>query len=307
MNNDLYRGLVVWNRCRWVRLASDSKKRRVVMNPEHQWVKHPDESLRIVSDAAWSAVKRRQDEQAQRVGDRIARGVAVSRAGQTGRNSRYLLSGLLKCSECGSSLVMVDSRAYCCSGYINGRICQNGRYVRRDKLEQTLLADVEVGLLDPEVMREMERRIRQAARSHRKDERPARIARLEAEVGNMVAAIGQGMMSPALRQRLQEAEVELQRLQSAPKPVAVESLLPRLPALIRAQVKELARLAAREPVRARVALQQALETDLITIRPAKAGRHVIAEYGLVPVQLATGSLPESVVAGAGFEPATFGL
>jgi site-specific DNA recombinase len=29
MNNDLYRGLVVWNRCRWVRLASDSKKRRV--------------------------------------------------------------------------------------------------------------------------------------------------------------------------------------------------------------------------------------------------------------------------------------
>lgn len=37
------------------------------------------------------------------------------------------------------------------------------------------------------------------------------------------------------------------------------------------------------PVRARIALQQTLETDLITIRPAKAGRQVVAEYGLAPV------------------------
>ncbi len=37
------------------------------------------------------------------------------------------------------------------------------------------------------------------------------------------------------------------------------------------------------PVRARIALQQTLETDVITIRPAKAGRQVVAGYGLAPV------------------------
>lgn len=92
----------------------------------------------------------------------------------------------------------------------------------------------------------------------------------------------------------------MQRLKDAPKPAAVESVLPQLPAMIRTHVKELAKLAAREPVRARLALRQALETDLITIRPAEAGRGVIAEYGLVPVQLMTGTKSESVVAGARF-------
>jgi hypothetical protein len=47
------------------------------------------------------------------------------------------------------------------------------------------------------------------------------------------------MMSPALRQRLQTAEAELERLRSAPKPASVETLLPRLPALIRAHVRDL--------------------------------------------------------------------
>ena len=116
----------------------------------------------------------------------------------------------------------------------------------------------------------------------------------------MVAAIGQGVLSPALRRRLEDAETALQRMKDAPKPVAVESLLPRLPMMIRAHVKELAKLAAVEPVRARLALKQALETDLITIRPAEAGRGVIAEFGLAPVQLMTGTQSESVVAGARF-------
>ena len=306
LNNDMYRGLVIWNRCRWMRLASDSKKRRVMVNPEHQWVRHPDESLRIVPDELWNDVKQRQSEQTRRIGERVARGVAASRAGKTGRNSRYLLSGLLKCSECGSNLVVVDSRAYACSGYINGRVCANGRYVRRDKLERALLADIQAGLLEPDLVAEMTRMARQARRG-RKDDTPARIARLEQEVGNIVAAISQGMLSPALRQRLHDAESELQRLRTAPKPASLEAILPKLPEMIRAHVRDLAGLARREPVRARIALQQTLETDLITIRPAVAGRHVVAEYGLAPVQLMTGTSPESVVAGAGFEPATFGL
>jgi hypothetical protein len=93
--------------------------------------------------------------------------------------------------------------------------------------------------------------------------------------------------SAALRLRLQTAEAELERLTSAPKPASIESLLPRLRELIRAHVRNIAQLAEREPVRARAAVQQALEADAITIRPAEAGRNVIAEYGLVPVQLAT--------------------
>lgn len=147
VNNDLYRGQLVWNRCRWVRQPTDSKKRRVVQNPQSEWVRYVDDSIRIVPDALWYAVKRRQDEHGKRIGERIARGVEASRAGRTGRNSRYLLSGLLRCAACGSSYVMVNTVRYACSGYVNGRVCSNSRHVRRDKLEQTLLTEVQTGLL----------------------------------------------------------------------------------------------------------------------------------------------------------------
>jgi len=89
---------------------------------------------------------------------------------------------------------------------------------------------------------------------------------------------------------------ELERVRSAPKSASVETLLPRLPALIRAHVRNLGQLAAHEPVRAWAAVRQALDTD-ITIRPAEAGRHVVAEYGLMPLRIASGTKSESVVAG----------
>jgi site-specific DNA recombinase len=307
VNNDLYRGLVVWNRCRWLRLATDSRQRRVVQNPESEWVRHADESLRIVSDALWDAVKRRQQTQFERVGARVAAGMAKSAAKSTGRVGRHIFSGLLKCSECGSSLTLAGNERYACAGYVNGRVCSNGVYVRKDRLEAALLHDIREGLSDPAIVAEIERRVRQALRSRRPDDGSARIAKLEREVEHMVGAISQGLLSPALRQRLQDAEGELERLRTAPKPATVETLLPKLPEMIRRRAREIEKLAAVEPVRARAALRQALETDLITIRPSEEGRGVIAEFGLAPVGAATGTSSEIMVAGAGFEPATFGL
>ena len=70
--------------------------------------------------------------------------------------------------------------------------------------------------------------------------------------------------------------------------VAASSLLPRLSELIRTRVRNIAQLAERKPVRTHAAVQQALEADAITIRPAEAGRNAIAEYRVsVQVQLAT--------------------
>jgi hypothetical protein len=76
-------------------------------------------------------------------------------------------------------------------------------------------------------------------------------------------------MSPALRQRLQQAEVDLERARNAPKPANIESLLPKLSEMIRPKVREIERLSTVESVRARAALKQALEMDLITIRPSE--------------------------------------
>ncbi len=101
--------------------------------------------------------------------------------------------------------------------------------------------------------------------------------------------------------------MELDRVRSAQKPARLESQLPQLPAMITRQVGQIRELAAREPLRARAAVRQALGTDLIVLRPSEQGRHVVAEFGLVPAGLATGTSSEIMVAGVGFEPTTFGL
>ena len=76
-----------------------------------------DESLRVVPDELWSAVKRRQDEQTKRVGERVARGIDSSRAKHTGRVGSHLFSGLLRCSECGGNYTLVNANKYACAGY----------------------------------------------------------------------------------------------------------------------------------------------------------------------------------------------
>src|SRR5215469_5977815 len=51
---------VVWNRFRWVRSASDSSRRRAVLNSSSEWIVHTDERLRIVPQELWDRVKARQ-------------------------------------------------------------------------------------------------------------------------------------------------------------------------------------------------------------------------------------------------------
>ena len=69
-------------------------------------------------------------------------------------------------------------------------------------------------------------------------------------------------------------------------------------------VRELNKTAERDPVRARQALLQALEGP-ITLRP-QAGVLVAEIASSAPLPL-MGNVAENLVAGAGFEPATFGL
>ena len=101
LNNALYRGDVIWNRFRWVRMAADSMKRRMLENSRSEWIIHHDERLRIVPEDLWLAVKHRQAKQSAVIGERDRRGLSRVSAKSTGRTTKYLLSGLLRCGSCG--------------------------------------------------------------------------------------------------------------------------------------------------------------------------------------------------------------
>jgi site-specific DNA recombinase len=221
LNNALYRGDVIWNRFKWLRMAADSSKRRMVENPRSEWIVHHDERLRIVPDDLWQAVKRRQESQSAVIGERVRRGLSRASARSTGRTTKYLLSGLLRCGTCGSSLVVSGGPYYACSTRVNGgaSACTNTVRIARTSVEDLLLNDLRTSLRDPVVVREACRRARRLLRTKPSAPTvtPAQVLKVEKEVESLTEAIASGLLkfSPALAQRLQGAEEELAGLRAA--------------------------------------------------------------------------------------------
>ncbi len=314
LNNELYRGRVVWNRVRWVRSAADSSKRRCVPNPPSEWVTRDDERLRIVPQPLWDRVKARQRERAATIGEKVKAGVSRDRARRTGRDPKYLFSGLLKCGTCGSNFIMAGRDHYACASRLNGgeAACDNDAYLRRSQIEPGLLAGIKRKLSAPEVLEEILRRLRQRVKKPRARDSRAQIAKLEREVASLVDAIASGALraSPALAQRLQVTEAALQRLKDQPAAPGVERLLPQLAERAKAAIDGLERTLMIDPRRARTELAEHVGPIQVVTTPSEIrletqkGRF---EAALLSATGTEGARQSAVVAGAGFEPATFGL
>ena len=311
--NELYVGRYVWNRSQWIR-DPDTRKRTYRLRPQSEWVVNELPELRIVAEDLWAAAQARRREQAERVGAAVRRGIALKNARPPGGIPKYLLSGLMSCGECGSKFIIVNRTSYGCGGYLSGRLCSNKLTVRRELAEDLLLAGIREDLLTPEVEAEVRRRIVRKVRERRvPNTAHTRRAQLQAEIGNLVDAIAGGSLraSSALAGRLARAEKELADLQAAPAPMVagnVVTLLPRVMTAFRALVADLGRLARHDVVRARTEIRK-LVGD-VTMRPD--GGVLVAEINRARVAgallgAAGGPQQMVMVAGAGFEPATFGL
>jgi len=89
LNNELYRGLIVYNRQRFVKDPSTGK-RIARANPESEWHRQDVPELCIVDEELWTAV---QAKRAERGGPHLYQR----------RRPKWLLSGLLRCGCCGAA------------------------------------------------------------------------------------------------------------------------------------------------------------------------------------------------------------
>ncbi|WP_354555935.1 recombinase family protein, partial [Rhizobium aquaticum] len=91
LNNETYIGRLVWNK-RNYRKNPDTERRVARANDAAQWVTSDVPAMRIVSDALWAKVKRRQKE----VGELFS--YTTTNALNASHRPSYLL---LECAECG--------------------------------------------------------------------------------------------------------------------------------------------------------------------------------------------------------------
>ena len=317
LNNVRYCGRVEWGRTRWSRGHADSLKRRVTpqATPFHSYT---DESLRIVPQDLWDKVKARQA--SIHLASATVRS-AVARA--AGRPVRHLFSGLFACATCGGSFVRVNSRDYGCSTHKNGgpAACPNSAAVPAAKLEHDVADAIRAELLSPEAVEFVVSEVRRGLREARKVKPAAPVtdqalAAKDREIEELRGLMRSGVLSPAVAQAAltrateERAALIAGREQKDSRSVdRVLRLIPDVASRFRRMMDRLPRtdLPAGELVQAR-AIVHAMIGGRATVERDASGR-ILARLKLDGRPLLGAAHPSlsNLVAGAGFEPATFGL
>jgi site-specific DNA recombinase len=320
LNNGLYIGRLVWNRLRYVK-NPDTGKRVSRLNPEAEWMRKEVPSLRIVSDDLWADAKQRQDH-----GRR-----AIKAAGNPSgaRRPQYLFSGLTKCGVCGAGFIMTGKHRLGCFGARDQGRCDNNLTIRRDEVEARVLKALQEKLLNQALFAEfceeftremnrlrMERRASLSSATREVERISSRIKKLLNLMLDDKIAVDEGKAEiKALDSRRKELQAQLETVDEPPP-----LLHPEMAELYREKVTTLAQALERPETRTESTESLRGLVDAIVLTPAAGGEALGIELrgnlaamlgatvqGKRATETGALSLQVSMVAGAGFEPATFGL
>ena len=324
LNNALYVGRLEWNRCSYVKDPRTGKK-VARPNPRDQWEIVPVPELRVVSDELWDAVKARQAE-VRTVMSRDADGNALNRA----HRRKYLLSGLLECGVCGGGFTIVNAMDYGCATHRSKGTCSNRYRIRRRELERRVLDGLKHRLLAPEQVEMFTRMFQEefnrlaAEKMQSRAEDEGRLKVVQRKIASLIRAIGDGLYQPSMKERMAELEAEkaalMERLAS-PEPSSIR-FHPNLAQQYRNKVSNLEEVLANPATHPNTVASIRGQIERVTLTPNDEGGLDIHLYGDLARILEFCEADEhtshrpgrggpgrelSVVAGAGFEPATFRL
>ena len=205
LRRDLYRGIVVWGR---TKQRDGSGEHRYQQRPSEEWVTVP----------------------APQGGRRDLRGTKGRLWGRppTGLESRYLLTGLSRCAECGSGMMAHSSshgrkrwRYYVCTGFHNrGRtVCANGLPLPMREADAAVLEQLRDYVLQPDIIEGAildaveALRPKAATVEAQRAELRARLHTVNEELARLAAAIAAGGELPSLLAAAGERERQRARLE----------------------------------------------------------------------------------------------
>ncbi len=330
LNQFLYIGINCWNMCSYVK-DPRTGKRVARPNPEELWETSEVPELRIISDDLWNKVKARQKSVFKKM-ERDENGNALNRV----HRKRFLLSGLLKCSECGGNYSVISKDRYGCSNHKRGSSsCTNSITIKRQVLESRILSALKHNLIKPELVKAFVAEYTKAMKekfakaNESQDLLQAQLKQIDSKIEGIMRAIEDGLYSPSMKARLEGLEEDKAKLQTeldlAEQNAPVYSLHPNIEELYARQVQRL-----EEALNSECVSTQAIELiqsmlDKIVLTPDETADNNLAIdlYGdlaqilsvchaaegqkdQLPDPIGTGS-QITVVAGARFELTTFRL
>jgi site-specific DNA recombinase len=311
LQNELYTGVIVWNRMRMVRDPSTGKR---VSRPNeasaHQRVEAPH--LRIIPAELFRGAQERK-----------AKRFKASPSAR--KRAKRLLTGLLRCGCCGGGMSVASTSKrprIVCTKMREAGSCENRRYYYLDEIERRVLGGLRTNLGTREalsyfvgVYNELRRKNAAVARTQSADiERKLAVAERELQraidgmIRGTISEVEADRVIPELRNRRDQVASEKELVAKRPKvvrlhPPSVDRYLEsveRLSDYITGKISGDGAYLA-EDVR--------LMIDTVTIMPAGQGEQpeIRLSGDLLSLLPPDSLVPGQVVAGAGIEPATYGL
>ena len=222
---------------------------------------------------------------------------------------------------------------YGCSTYRSKGTCGNDRTITRLEIEERVLAGLKERLLAPELVGEFIAEVTRLTNAQAREGAQRRavleqeIGRVERSIAGLLKAIEDGLYTPAMKDKMQALERRrtelLGEVEQAPAPsTGVVQLMPNLAEVYARKVAALEEALNDEAVKAEAAELLRATIDKVVLTPRDGGGLDAQFFGELagilavcddasrkreqPASCETGCRV-SVVAGAGFEPATFRL
>ena len=205
LNNPIYIGKYYWNRTEQIRNPETGKKNKRLKD-ESEWILVEMPELIIISDDLWSKVKERQSSRKQKTKEKQSK---THKNARTGAAPKFLLSGILKCEECGGSMVVHRPGKFCCTNaYRRGpAICTNKNHIEIDKVETKFLSSIKKDLFTPAAIDIFKENISSIIKQRKKEYSPA-IKRINNELTDVNKRIDNLMDILELRGELPDSVLE---------------------------------------------------------------------------------------------------
>ena len=326
LNNELYIGRLLWNRQRFIK-DPDTGRRVTRLNDESEWIAQEVPELRIVPQDLWDKAKARQKDLDER------------KPGLWRRNRpRYLLSGLIKCGACDGGYSKINTTHYGCSASRNkgDSVCANRKTIARVYLEDAVLRALQTHLMRDDLVETFCQEYAQhlnelrATQYNAQRSKEAEQRRLEKRREHLIESICNGIDPRLVKKeakyvadRLEELEAEESLNQD--KPPSKPLVHPTMANRYRKEVENLRQALDRKDARAEASehLRGLIGKIVLTPEPGREDLRIDLHGDLAGIlQIASqkqarpgktldlsapGPNKIALVAGAGFEPATFGL
>ena len=214
----------------------DTGSRQPRVLPQDKWVLVDVPEWRIVSEELW------REAQTMRMRH-------TGKPSREARRPRHLLSGLIRCGQCGGAYTMRSSDRLGCVAHRESGTCNNNRTALRTELESRVLGGLKGRLLTPSLFEEFARQFRETSEQLRRERGQRsmtieqRLSAVQSSIDRIVNAIAEGTASKALKAKLDQLETEKESLESEQRAIVAEGsppeLHPSLPEIYRRRVNDL--------------------------------------------------------------------